>query len=229
MRTRAVVMAVVVTGGLSAATALALAANKGAIYEGAGGGGVTFTVSVSGKSITDFNGPTRFACGGLAPGSTKYPQHATISHDVFKVTSIQPARSKDITVVTGHFTKGGGVTGTIKVATQCLLPPNFNSGPVKHKTFTWSSTSEPAGKTSRWCPDMSRQVPHFGPFGFTAVIAENTTCKTVAEAIRASKVTPQTMAPPVFSTPGWTCTRSPTSGRYTCSHRKASFSWVNAP
>jgi hypothetical protein len=75
---------------------------------------------------------------------------------------------------------------------------------VKHKTFTWSSTSEPAGKTSRWCPDMSKRVPHFGPSNFTSLIGKDTSCETVAKAIKAGKVTPQTSAPPLFATPGWT-------------------------
>jgi hypothetical protein len=223
MRARAVVTAVIVAGGMSAATALALAPNKGAIYESKSD--LSFTVSASGKSLTKFQGPTKFACGVLAPGPAKYPKHAKISHGAFKITSIQPAGSKDSTVITGHFTKGGGVRGSIKVATQCLLPPNFNSGPVKHKTFSWSGTSRPDGSASRYCPDGgTRHLPGFGIFNFTNVIASGTTCKTVLAAIKAATVTPNPPKPPTFATKGWTCTGS---APYKCTRHKAFFTFFD--
>jgi hypothetical protein len=223
-------LAASVIAGLSVVwvvAALAVQPNKGALYKSNSEPAVSFQVSVNGKSITHFHGPTLFACGVIAPGSAQYPSHTKISHGKFTIKQILPPHSKDSATLTGRFTAHGGVIGKVKVATQCLRPPNFNSGPVKHKTFTWSSTSEPAGKTSRWCPDMSKRVPHFGRFNFTSVIEKNTRCETVAKAIKAGKVTPQTSAPPVFSTPGWKCTRSTTTGRDLCNRRKASFSWLN--
>ena len=163
------------------------------------------------------------------PGGGERTQATPRSLDgKFRLKQILPPHSKDSAVLTGRFTAHGGVTGKVKVATQCLLPPNFNSGPIRHKTFSWSATSEPAGKTSRWCPDRARQVPKYGPFFFTDVIEKNTTCKTVAKAIKAGKITPQPTAAPTFSTPGWACGRSMTTGRYICTRRKASFSWVDA-
>ncbi len=225
------VLAASVAAGLSVVwvvAALAVQPNKGALYESNSEPAVSFQVSASGKSITHFQGPTLFACGVIAPGSARYPSHTKISHGKFTIKQILPPHSKDSATLTGRFTAHGGVTGTVKVATQCLRPPNFNSGPVKHKTFSWSATSEPASKTSRWCPDKTRQVPKYGPFFFTNVIEKDTTCKTVAKAIKAGKVTPQPTTAPTFSTPGWTCARSMTTGRYICTRRKASFSWVDA-
>jgi hypothetical protein len=227
---RKLVVAASIIAGMSVlwvVAALAVQPNKGALYESNSDHEVSFEVSAGGKSITHFHGPTLFACGVIAPGPAQYPSRTKISHGKFTIKEILPPHSKNSAILSGHFTAHGGVTGKVKVATQCLRPPNFNSGPVKHKTFTWSSTSEPAGKTSRWCPDTSKRVPHFGPFNFTSLIEKSTSCETVAKAIKAGKVTPQTSVPPLFSTPGWTCTRSMTTGRYLCKRRKASFSWLN--
>jgi hypothetical protein len=229
MRGKLVVAASVIAGlgAMWAVAALAIEPNRGALYQSKGLPAVSFEVSASGQTITHFQGPTLFACNVIAPGPAKWPRHARISHGKFTIKQILPPQSKDSAILSGRFTAHGGVNGKVKVTTQCLLPPNFRTGPIKHKTVPWSSTSEPAGRTSRWCPDMTKRVAPSGAFNFDSVIKRNTTCKTVAGAIKAGKVTPQTSAPSVFSTPGWTCTRSMTTGRYLCTRRKASFSWIN--
>lgn len=222
--------AVIAVAALTVATALAVEPNKGAVYEQTGSVSVSFEVSHSGKSITGFKGPSLHACGVLAPGSASFPKHAKISHGAFVVKEIVPAHSKDDEIVSGHFTAHGAVKGTVKVATQCLLPPNFNSGPVKHKTFHWSATSEPAGPSSRYCLDLNRSEPGRGMYDFSSIIVLHTTCPTADHAIKAGKFTkappPDTTGPPVFTTPGWACERNPTSGRYTCTRHRASFSWL---
>ena len=134
MRARAVVTAVVVAGGMSAATALALAPNKGAIYEGKSD--VSFTVSASGKSLTKFQGPTKFRVRRPSSGARDLPQpRQDLARGLQDHLDPAAAGSKDSTVITGRFTEGGGVRGSIKVATQCLpARRTATGGPVERET-----------------------------------------------------------------------------------------------
>lgn len=234
------------------ATALAAQPNKGAVYAGrlavpgetakscsaprSGGGKnggsnnaigsvVCFEVSANGASLTDFTGPYVQACGDPGVATKSYPTHAKISNGRFTVKQIVPAHSKNSTTVSGRFAANGRVTGTVKVATQCLLPPNFNSGPVKHKTYSWSGTSEPSGAGSANCFERGQ---------FTQIITIRTTCKVAFHAMTKGKfaavMTPATTTtpPPTFTTPGWKCANSAASGGYTCTKGKEGFSFVRS-
>jgi hypothetical protein len=219
--------------GIPVAVAMAAAGKpiKGAIYQEKNVQ-LRFAVSANGKSVTQFQGPFVAACANPAEANPKWQKHAKISGGKFTIKEIVPAHSKNSYVLTGRFTGHGGVTGKIRVATQCLRPPNFNSGPVKHKTFSFSASAEPDGSDSRYCEDKQRHVAGIGFFYFTNLTEKGTNCSAVEHAIKAGKVTtflpPQTPAPPEFSTTGWTCTRATTSGIYTCQRGKADFSFINA-
>jgi hypothetical protein len=95
---------------------------------------------------------------------------------------------------------------------------------------SWSATSEPAGKASRYCLDHQREEPGRGLHDFATIIETGTTCATVYRAIDAGAFMaappPNNSGPPVFTTAGWTCSRAATSGRYTCTRSSTSFSWV---
>lgn len=200
--------------------ALATSPNKGAVYKAtASSPFISFEVSANGKSVLHLSARNNLITCGPAPGSIKWPAHVKISGGRFTVTVHEASPNSN--TVTGRFLVNGRVKGKLKQTIRCLLPPNFNSGPVKHKTLSWSATSEPAGKASRYCLDHR----HAGKT-FASIIEISTTCKTVYGAMDAGTFTEVPPAPaPTFTTPGWTCNRNPTSGRYTCSRAKASFSF----
>jgi hypothetical protein len=234
---------------LPVAVALAAQPTKRAIYDGAvagrvlqscsaptkgkgrgsgsGGGGslVCFEVSRNGKSLSDFQGPYVQACGNIGPAALTYQTHAEISRGRFVVKLIVPAHSKNSIVITGQFVAHGGVRGKIRVATQCLLPPNFNSGPVKHETLSWSGTSEPDGKASAFCFDDVRKHG-----SFVQIVEIGTTCRTVKAALdRGTYHDSTATTPQTFTTRGWTCSlRSSTTGEFDCSKSKARFSFIHS-
>ena len=221
---------------LTATLALAAQPQKGAVYFGGTGGeessAIGFEVSANGSMLTKFSGPYEAACSNLAPGPPTYQKQAPISGGRFSVKEILPAHSKNSVVISGRFGAHGSVKGKIAIATQCLLPPNFNSGPVKHKTLSWSGTSEPQGTGSAYCLSVSRHLPGKGLFTFETITEVATTCKVVDKAIDAGSFTTTTEPPDIFgqfTTPGWTCNRGTgnenESGRYTCTKAKASFSF----
>lgn len=217
---------------LTVTPALAAQPRKGAVYVGSVGGEsqIKFEVAKSGRTLTHFSAPLEAACSNPAPGNPQYPKQARISGGRFTVEEIVPAHSQDSVVFTGSFTANGGVTGKIAVATQCLLPPDFKSGPVKHKTVSWSGTSEPQGKDSGYCFEVSREIPGKGSFTFASITEIATTCKAVDEAIHAGSFTTTTTPPDIygqFATPGWTCTRNTSEDRFTCTKAKASFSFTS--
>jgi hypothetical protein len=236
---------------LPVAVALAAQPTKGAIYDGAvagrgaeaqscsapvkekgrgggsngGGSLVCFEVSRNGKSLSDFQGPYVQACANIGVASLSYQTHAKISGGRFVVKLMAPAHSKNSIVITGQFVAHGGVRGKIRVATQCLRPPNFNSGPVKHETLSWSGTSEPDGKASAFCFDDVRKHG-----SYVNIVEIATTCQTVKAALNrgtyhdSTATTPQT-----FATRGWTCAlQSATSGEFECSKSKARFSFIHS-
>jgi hypothetical protein len=194
---------------------------------------VDFEVAKNGKYLTNIDTREFVACANLGPAPPTWPTRAPISGPRFTVSEIVPAHSKNSVRMKGHFTKNGGVKGVIEVATQCLLPPNFNSGPVKHKTFSWSATSEPQGKASAYCEPRSRQIPSKGVFEFSNIIVIRTTCPVVYKAINAGTfITTGTTGVNEdifgeFSTPGWTCTRNVTTDTYVCKKPGKSFSFIN--
>ena len=98
------------------------------------------------------------------PRPPRITKQSPISGGRFAVREILPAGSKNSVVISGRFGAHGSVKGKITVATQCLLPPNFNSGPVKHKTLSWSGTSEHEGNGSGYCFGVSRHIPGKGVF-----------------------------------------------------------------
>jgi hypothetical protein len=211
---------VLAISALSGAVALAVQPTKGAVYMSFGEDNVSFEVSANGKSLSHLSTGSVAACGGLAPGTLKWPSHVAISHGRFSTAAIFRAHSKDSVALNGHFTPNGGAGGTFKVATECLLPPNFNSGPVKHEMVSWSASSEPEGPASRYCEVLELKTE------FEDITLEHTTCATVDAAIKAG--TTATVAPHEFTTPGWTCTRSTSAGfRFTCSRPGATFSFTN--
>lgn len=217
---------------LTATLALAAQPQKRAVYFGGAGReestAIRFEVSANGSMLTKFRGPFEAACGNPAPGPPHYQKQAPISGGRFAVKEILPADSKNSVVISGRFSAHGGVKGKVAIATQCLLPPNFNSGPVKHKTLSWSGTSEPQGTGSAYCLSVSRQLPGKGVFAFETITEVATTCKTVDKAIDAGSFTTTTEPPDIygqFTTPNWTCTRSTSTDRYSCTKAKASFSF----
>lgn len=210
--------------------ALAAAPQKGAVYVGSiGESRIQFEVSANGRELSHFSAPLEAACSNIAPSSPQYPKQANISGGRFTVKQIVPAGSKNSVVFAGHFTANGGVTGKITVATQCLLPPDFKTGPVKHKTVSWSGTSEPQGKGSGYCFEVSRKIPGKGPFTFASIVEVATTCKAVDKAIHAGRFTTTTTPPDIygqFATRGWMCTSDTSDNRFTCAKAKASFSFT---
>jgi hypothetical protein len=217
---------------ITATLALAAQPQKKAVYFGGTGGeestAIRFEVSANGSMLTKFSGPFEAACGNPAPGPPNYQKQAPISGGRFAVKEILPADSKNSVVISGRFGAHGSVKGKITVATQCLLPPNFNSGPVKHKTLSWSGTSEPQGNGSGYCFGVSRHIPGKGVFAFETITETATTCKTVKKALDAGSFTTTTEPSDIygqFTTPNWTCTRSTSTYRYSCTKAKASFSF----
>jgi hypothetical protein len=236
---------------LPVAVALAAQPTKGAIYDGAvsgqgaeapscsapvkgtgrgsgssgGGSGVCFEVSRNGKSLSDFQGPYVQACSNIGVATLSYQTHAEISGGRFVVKLIVPAHSKNSIVITGQFVGHGGVKGRIRVATQCLRPPNFNSGPVRHKTLSWSGTSEPDGKASGFCFDDVRKHG-----SYVHIIETGTTCRIVKAALdRGTYHDSTAMTPQTFATRGWTCALgSATTGVFDCSKSKARFSFIHS-
>jgi hypothetical protein len=214
-----------VTFLLAAAVAVAASksvVNKGDVYiGGTNGQTVTFKVAKNGKSLVDFSGPgsTIKDCGPTV-ASLRWPTTAKFSGSKFKITIKEASPNQQ--TVSGTFHANGRITGTIKNTTECLLPPNFRSGPVEHATVSWSGTSEPMGKDSMYCMTVDRHIPGKGPFFFSGIIAIQVKCPTVDGAIgRGSFATTGTT--PItesifgqFSTPGWTCPPRSTSGLYTC-------------
>lgn len=232
--TKSVGLFVLIAAGLTLTATLALAAQpqKRAVYFGGTGGeestAIRFEVSANGSMLTKFSGPFEAACGNPAPGPPDYQKQAPISGGHFAVKEIVPAGSKNSVVISGRFGAHGSVKGKVAIATQCLLPPDFNSGPVKHKTLSWSGTSEPQGTGSAYCLSLSRQLPGKGPFTFETITEVATTCKTVKKALDAGSFATTTEPPDIFgqfTTPGWTCTRNTSTGRYTCTKAKANFSF----
>jgi hypothetical protein len=233
------------------ATALAAQPNNGALYVGklaavsemaescsvpkggtgrgagtnAGGHKVCFEISPNGASLTDFSGPYVQACGNLGVATLSYPTHAEVSNGRFVVKLIVPAHSKNGITVSGRFAANGRVHGIVKVATQCLLPPNFNSGPIKHKSYSWSGSSEPSGAGSAYCFEHGQ---------FSQISTVRTTCQVAYRAMTKGKFTAvtatamTTIPPPTFTTPGWKCTNTTASGGYTCTKAKGSFSFVRS-
>ena len=225
MRARVVVTVVIVAGGMSAATALALAPNKGAVYEAtAGSPFISFAVSANGKSVLHLNARNNLITCGPAPGSITWPSHIKISRGHFSATVHEASPNSN--TVTGSFLAGGRVKGKLKQTIRCLLPPNFNSGPIKHRTISWSATSEPAGKASRYCQDYTHKFPPpHGTFAFSHIIEMHTTCATVYRAMNAG--TFASTAPFGFTTPRWVC-KAPGNGSQfpvRCKKGKATFSF----
>lgn len=128
--------------------------------------------------------------------------------------------------MTGQFLAHGGAKGTLEQTIRCLRPPNFNSGPVKHVTVSWSATSEPAGNTSRYCLDHTHKFPPpRGSFTFSTIIETHTTCAPVYAAMNAGAFA--STAPFAFSTPGWICTEPGNGSEFPmrCTKGKAIFSF----
>jgi hypothetical protein len=236
--TKSVGLSALIAAAFTLIAPLALAAQpqKGAVYFGGTGGeesaAIRFEVSANGSMLTKFSGPYAAACSNPAAANPNYQKQARISGGHFAVKEIVPAHSKNSVVISGRFGAHGSVKGKITIATQCLQPPNFNSGPVKHKTVSWSGTSEPHGAGSAYCLSVSRQLPGKGPFTFEAITEVATTCKVVDKAIDAGNFTTTTEPPDIFgqfTTAGWTCTRGTgnenESDRYSCTKAKASFSF----
>jgi hypothetical protein len=218
---------------LPAAVALATAPNKGAVYFG-DKGAISFQVSASGRSLSHFRGPYFSVpfCG--TPATPHWQTHAKVKGGRFTIRMTLPsgkplhsAHSKFGPVITGGFTGGGGVKGKLKDTEKCPSPKN-PLGPsvvLKHRTASWSGSSEPQGKGSRYCFDHHHTYPHpTGYFTFSNVIEVDTTCKTVYAAMDAGTFSyNSTTHMTSFTTPGWTCTAS--ARTYTCTQASARFSF----
>jgi hypothetical protein len=130
--------AVLATGG----AALAANAIKGASYSGHYKGGVTdaisFTVSASGKQVTDLSVTTPFKCSGGCGGAVSpIGGSARISKKgKFKATLklVEPGSTKSFgtDTVIGTFLKHGKATGTVT--------SHFNAD-NDGKTVSWTATS----------------------------------------------------------------------------------------
>jgi hypothetical protein len=238
-----------VLAGLPVAVALAAQPNNRAIYNGVvagraaeaqrcqaptrgrgsrfngGGSGICFEVSRDGKSLSDFHGPYVQACANIGVPSLSYETHTKISGGRFVVKLIVPAHSKNSIIIAGQFVGNGGLRGRIRVATQCLRPPNFNSGPVRHETLSWSGTSEPDGKASGFCFDDPHKHGRY-----VNIIEIGTTCRIVKRALdRGTYHDSTAMTPQTFATRGWMCVlHSATTGQFDCSKSKARFSFVDS-
>ncbi len=217
--------AVLMLVALPVAVALATAPNKGAVYEAtASSPFISFEVSANGKLVLHLNARNNLITCGPAPGSITWPSHIKISGGRFSATVHEASPNSN--TVTGRFLPGGRVKGTLKQTIRCLLPPNFNSGPVKHRTIPWSATSEPAGKASRYCQDYTHKFPPpHGTFAFSNIIKTHTTCPTVYRAMNAG--TFASTAPFGFTTPRWVC-KAPGNGSQfpvRCKKGKATFSF----
>lgn len=212
---------------LPVAVALAAAPNKGSVYFGqtSNARDVSFEVSADGTDVVMFDTGVVAPDCGPAPGAPNYPASVKISKGSFTLKELLPAGSKNRTTVTGHFQAGGKVKGTIRGTVQCLLPPNFNSGPVKYFSQTWSANSEPDGKTSRSCYDYVKPTGQYSGIDLTSIVTFGVPCKTVDAALHAGAFA--TAAPHDFTTPGWTC-QDLGGGlpRFSCSKRRHKFSFT---
>lgn len=248
MRARVVVLIGVALAAFLVVAAVAFAASKsvvnnGKLYMGGSGGQtVDFTVAKNGKSLVDFQGPgsPKIECGPAVSALT-WPKTVKLSGDKFTITMKESGPNQQ--TVTGRFHANGRVTGTIKETTECLLPPLFRSGPVKHSTQLWSGTSDPMGKDSEYCNGRSRHFADKGVFNFSGIVGVEVTCPVIDHAIGAGTFTTTGTTPQTedffgeFSTPGWTCVKTTTGlyHPYTCTrtakvkHKtvKETFTFVN--
>jgi hypothetical protein len=131
--------------------------------------------------------------------------------------------------VSGRLLSGGRAKGEINGTVECLLPPNFRSGPVKHYHDSWSAISEPDGSASRYCYDDTKPTSSTAGIYLTDIVMMQTTCKTVYTAIKAGSFsTPVPPSRSEFTTPGWDCTIPGPTGlpRYSCKKGSASFSFT---
>ncbi len=212
---------------LPVAVALAAAPNKGSVYFGktSNAAAVSFEVSANGTHVLMFETGVVAPDCGPAPGVAKYPAKVKISKGSFTLKALLPAGSKNSTTITGHFRADGKVKGTIRGTIQCLLPPNFNSGPVKHFSKTWSANSEPDGKASRSCYDYVKPTGQFSGIDLTSIVTFGVPCKTVDAALHAGSFA--TTAPHDFTSPGWTC-KALGGGlaRFSCSKRRDKFNFT---
>ena len=219
--------AALVVAALPVAVALATAPNKGSVYFGqtSKATDVSFEVSADGTHVRMFDTGVVAPICGPAPGAPKYPASVKISKGSFTLKELLPVGSKNSTTVIGHFEADGKVKGTIRGKIQCLLPPNFNSGPVKHFSQTWSANSEPDGKASRSCYDYVKPTGKFSGIDLTSIVTFGVPCKTVDAALHAG--TFATTAPHDFTTPGWTCTALGGGlPRFSCSKRHHKFNFT---
>jgi len=190
---------------LPVAVALAAAPNRGAVYFGqtSNGIGLSFSVSANGEHVLKFGSGVIGPLCNVGVGAPKYGSSAKISNGSFTITEIVPAHSKNGTTITGHFESGGTVKGTAEGTVECLLPPDFRSGPVRHFKHSWSANSEPEGNASRWCYDYVKPTGQFSGIDLTSIVTFGVPCNTVDAALHAG--TFATAAPHEFTTPGWTC------------------------
>lgn len=189
------------------------------------GNSVSFQVSQNGKSLLNYRsselGPRCFGSAGASPA---YQTSVKISHRRFTVKKIE--RAAGFETVTGSLLSGGRAKGTIEGVEECLLPPNFRSGTVKHYHDSWSATSEPDGKASRFCYDHVKPTGPTGGLDLTDIIVFHSTCQTAYKAMNAGTLAKVPPTPPAFTTPGWNCTILSPTGEYSCKKGSASFTFT---
>jgi hypothetical protein len=204
---------------------------RGAVYEehvaNSNVQGIQFRVSANRKSLSHFfASPISIAvgCGVGGGGASNYsfPSKAKISAGRFSVTHVDRVLRA---TVSGQFVAHGGVRGKVTLRQQCFNAGTGKPSGFKHATRSWSGTSEPQGKASRYCFDRNRLGRQNR---FVSIIRNaHTTCTSVYTAMNTG--TFGAVAPFAFSTPGWTCTNPSgakfNGGRQACSKHNATFSF----